>query len=209
MYLCLRPRCKEIIVLILLVFFFFVQLYLILVITHYLGADIQNSMGVASIAGLKIATLLLAFPFFTRGIVFDDILLASARLPSISLRRGRFHIIQVSGTVFLIVAALSAPIATIPLQVKSIRQAQIFRGIFPLSKISLIKMIWKHPVFFIWSLHVEPLVVRNIETIPRLYDALSIKGFRGERLSWENIKMDWASLILFAATAANALVSFR
>ena len=134
----------------------------------------------------------------------DDILLSVLRLPRYEFKRAKVSLKEISGNMILWAAVLSMPIVSIPYQLKAVRRAQTLRGVMPKGIMSQFRYLWRRPVFFIWTLHIEPIVIRNIIAIPLLFDALSIKGCQNDRdARWMGFKFEKSSFIYIFGVIAN------
>lgn len=203
-----RPTAREIAGVLVLALIFVVQVYLLYLIAGVFGADIAHASTASAVAGMKIGVLLLAVPLFSRGTLMDDLLLATARLPMPARTKHGWSLRCVPALVLMSVAVLVAPILSIPREYRSIRRAQRLRGVMPDRLTQHLKMIWRRPSFYVWTLHVEPLLVRQIEAIPRLVDALALKGYRRkERVEWMRIPFEWGSLVYLCGAVSNIVIA--
>ena len=205
-FLAIRPNIREMTTVTILAFLFFIQIYLLHLIAIIVGTNFQNILISIFLGTSKIITLLLATPLFMRGTLMDDMLLGLVRLPVPKRPLRRCQLESVSGKTLIYAAAAIMPILSIPSQFQSIREAQQLRAILPSKFWPRMIFLWRSPLRRLWMFYIEPLIVRNIQGIPRLIDTLTLKGCQvGERPRWRCIESGELWIIYLVGTVANLI----
>jgi hypothetical protein len=114
------------------------------------------------INGLKIFIMLLPMPLLVDGMLSDDLLILGSSVPFIR-------------NYFWVVAFATIPIFNLPRNLAEIYESHVYRGVIPSKKKDQLYMIAKKPIYAVWTLFIESLVIRSIIQIPEIYMILKIR----------------------------------
>ncbi len=158
----------------LLAAFFYFQIFILLIISKHLGESV-NPMLEAIKPGLKVFAILSGFPLIINGRLLDDLLVTFSivKYPAICERKPKKLICLI---LFIVVPLSAIVFLLLPYQFKQVHYCLKLRNTLPLSNCSTLKML-RTPKYFIWDLHIEPVLVKTITDLPKIIEAIKQKGF--------------------------------
>lgn len=153
------------------------QVFLLGLVAGWLDLPQSRLLEHAVLMSARTLIVLLAWPLLSRGTLLDDLMILCARILVPRRSASGWKLANIGPSTVLAVAAAAMPLLSIPVHLRDVRRAQILRGQLPSTGFGRLRLLWRHPLRFVWELHVEPLIVRSIQAIPSYADALALKGY--------------------------------
>lgn len=156
--------------------FFYLQIYLLLILSSYLGENVNPSIDAIKPA-LKVFAILSGLPLVVNGRLLDDLLVAFSifKYPSFSNNKLKFN--KLDSMVLFILFLPVIIFLLLPYQFKQIHYYLKLRNTLPLSNYNNVKLLLKSPIYFIWELHIEPAFVKTLTGLSTIEEAIKQKGF--------------------------------